>query len=295
MITRARGPFNLSIHPGQHSVGYWAFGGFPLPFPRAANSSILRACHAPTFHRQVPAVENIVLSEIAIIGAGRLGTSLAAALSHAGVTVSGPFRRNEPVRVKTVILAVPERALGAVAATLPLGTLVGHCSASAPLSTLAPHECFNCHPLMTFNDSPAVPAANVFRGAACAVDGSTDHACNVAMCIASILQMRPVHVPPHKRAVYHAAASMASNYLVSLETAAELLASHAGITRSELAPLARAALEAWITGGFDQAISGPVSRGDTDTVTAQRNAVHHSAPELLPLFDALTNYTRTCM
>lgn len=240
-------------------------------------------------------MENIVFSEIAIVGAGRLGTSLAAALTDAGISVSGPFRRNEQVTSKMVILAVPERAIASVSAVLPTGSLVGHCSASAPLSTMAPHECFNCHPLMTLNTAGTTTAANAFRGAACAIDGSTDYARHVATTLAAILGMRPVHVPAHQRALYHAAASMASNYLVTLETAAETLAEHAGITRAELAPLARASLEAWIAGGFHGAISGPASRGDSDTVQLQRDAVHASAPDLLPLFDALTNHTRACL
>lgn len=251
----------------------------------------------------MPALETVVLTDIAIIGGGRLGTSLASGLSEAGVTVSGPFRRNEIVTARTVILAIPERALAEVAATLPLGTLVGHCSASAPLDSLAPHERFNSHPLMTFNSvsiqtKPTAfrgPIRNVFHGAACATDGSTEYARAVAGTIATILGMRPVHVPADQRALYHAAASMASNYLVTLESVAETLATESGITRAELAPLARAALEAWIAGGFHQAISGPVSRGDTEVVRAQRDAIARAKPELLPLFDALTQQTRACM
>jgi predicted short-subunit dehydrogenase-like oxidoreductase (DUF2520 family) len=240
-------------------------------------------------------MDNLAVPEIAIIGAGRLGTALAAALTDAGVSVSGPFRRNESVTSHIVILAVPDREIAAVARVLPASALVGHCSASAPLSAMAPHECFNCHPLMTLNAVRATTHANAFRGAVCAIDGSTDRARQLATTLADILGMRPVHVPASRRAVYHAAATMASNYLVTLETAAETLAKHAGLTRAELAPLARAALEAWIAGGFPHAISGPVSRGDMETVQAQREAVGSAAPELLPLFDALTTHTRACL
>lgn len=204
-----------------------------------------------------------------------------------------------------VLLTIPERELAAAAAAIPAGPLLGHCSASASLELLAPAERFNLHPLMTLNamtlagraDQPSVAAraGEVFRGAACAVDSSSARARDVAMALAERLGMRPVVIPAAQRPLYHAAASMTANYLVTLEAAAERLARHTGITRAELAPLARASLEAWIAGGFSRAISGPVSRGDDDVVNGQRAAVAMAEPELLPLFDALTIATRDAM
>lgn len=225
---------------------------------------------------------------LAIVGRGRLGRALAGALSAAGAQIQGPLGRGEAVSadVDVVLLCVPERALAAAAALVPKGPLLGHCSASAPLSLLEPHERFSAHPLMT-----VTAAGATFTGAACAVDGSSTHALDVAVGLATRLGMVPVRVPAEQRALYHAAASLASNFLVTLESAAEQLAQECGIERAQLTPLVRAAVANWEAQGF-AAITGPLARGDEATVAAQRTAVAESAAELLPLWDALTARTR---
>ena len=206
------------------------------------------------------------------------------------------IRRGETVpSADVVLLAIPERELAGVAAALPPGLIVGHCSASAPLDVLSPHERLGLHPLLPLTRATSKPVADTFAGAACAIDGSTERARSVAADIATLLGMRPVVVEPPFRALYHAAASMAANYLVTLESVAEQLAHATGITRAELAPLARASLEAWIAGGFCDAISGPVSRGDDAIVEGQRGAIEARDASLLPLFDALTAATRRQM
>jgi predicted short-subunit dehydrogenase-like oxidoreductase (DUF2520 family) len=105
--------------------------------------------------------------------------------------------------------------------------------------------------------------------------------------------MHPVQVAPVDRALYHAAASVASNFLVTLEAAAERLAADAGVERALLVPLVRATVENWATLGGDRALTGPVARGDEATVARQRAAVQERAPDLLELFDALVDATRT--
>ena len=74
--------------------------------------------------------------------------------------------------------------------------------------------------------------------------------------------MRPMRVAPEDRAAYHAAASIASNFLVTLEAAAERLAATAGVDRAALAPLVRAAVETWAELGAERALTGPIARGD---------------------------------
>ena len=228
---------------------------------------------------------------VAVVGAGRLGTALAAALADSGVEVVGPLGRGAaiPPAADAVLLCVPESELVAAAATIAPGPLVGHCSGASTLEPLHPHEAFSLHPLMTV---PAGSPPGVFAGAGAAVDGSTAHALAVATALAERLGMRPARVAPEDRVAYHAAASIASNFLVTLEWAAERLAATAGVSREQLAPLVRAAVETWVELGAERALTGPIARGDQATVERQREAVLERIPELAPLFDALVDATR---
>jgi predicted short-subunit dehydrogenase-like oxidoreductase (DUF2520 family) len=230
------------------------------------------------------------LDSIAIVGAGRLGSALTAALDAAGLPVRGPLGRGADARGATaVLLCVPDGEIAAAAAHVARGPLVGHCSGATGLDVLAPHEAFSLHPLMTV---PAGAGPDVLRGAGCAVDGSTPRALAAAEALAAALGLRATHVADEDRAAYHAAASIASNFLVTLEGFAERLAATAGVERELLVPLVRAAVDNWAARGAEDALTGPIARGDEATVARQRAAVEERAPDLLPLFDALTDATR---
>jgi predicted short-subunit dehydrogenase-like oxidoreductase (DUF2520 family) len=227
------------------------------------------------------------LPRCAVVGAGRLGTALAAALRDAGWPVDGPLRRGEdPGEAEVVLLCVPDAAIAEAAAAVAPGPLVGHCSGATPLAVLAPHDALGLHPLMT-----VTPAGAAFTGAGCAVAGTTPRALATARALAEALGMRPFELHDEDRAAYHAAASVASNFLVTLEAAAERLAAGAGADRELLAPLVRATVENWAAHGAG-ALTGPIARGDEATVARQRAAVAERAPDLLPLFDALAGATR---
>lgn len=129
-------------------------------------------------------------------------------------------------------------------------------------------------------------------GAGCAVAGSTARAREMAQWLATRLKMRPFTVADGDRELYHAAASMASNYLVTLEGAAERLGAIAGVERDLFVPLVRAAIENWARLGPRRALTGPVARGDEGTAARQRAAVEARAPRLLGLWDALATATR---
>jgi predicted short-subunit dehydrogenase-like oxidoreductase (DUF2520 family) len=230
------------------------------------------------------------LDSIAIVGAGRLGSALSAALTAAGFSVRGPLGRGADASgATTVLLCVPDGEIAAAAALIEPGRLVGHCSGATGLDVLAPHESFSLHPLMTV---PNDAAPDILRGAGCATDGSTPRALAVADALATALGMKSTRVADEDRAAYHAAASIASNFLVALEGAAERLAATAGVDRELLAPLVRATVENWAARGAGDALTGPIARGDEETVARQRAAVEERAPDLLPLFDALTDATR---
>jgi predicted short-subunit dehydrogenase-like oxidoreductase (DUF2520 family) len=226
---------------------------------------------------------------VAIVGAGRLGTAIAAALhGNDDFELTGPLGRGADAAGSAVaLLCVPDREIPNAAAAVMPGVIVGHCSGATDLAPLAPHEAFSLHPLMTASHGPAN-----FAGATAAIDASSERASEVARLITQALEMNPVHIRPEDRMAYHAAASIASNFLVTLEAAAERLAASAGIGREALAPLVRATVENWVAFGPEQALTGPVARGDERTVARQREAVAERAPEMTALFDALIDATR---
>jgi len=221
-----------------------------------------------------------------------MGSAMAAALAVAGIEVAGPLGRGAilPACVDAVLLCVPDEQIGAAAAALPRerpGLLAGHCSAATTLAPLAPHEAFSLHPLMTVTEQGAT-----FAGAAAATAGSTPRALAAAAALARAVGMRPVCVADEDRAAYHAAASIASNFLVTLEGVAERLAASAGVEREPLVALVRASVENWAATGAAGALTGPIARGDERTVRRQRAAVAERTPEDLELFDALADATR---
>jgi predicted short-subunit dehydrogenase-like oxidoreductase (DUF2520 family) len=222
-----------------------------------------------------------------------LGTALAAELRRAGLEAIGPLgRADSPLSradlPEAVLLCVPDSEIAAVASALPHGPLVGHCSGAKTLEVLAPHEAFSLHPLMT-----VTPAGARFAGAGAAISGSTSRALRLARSLAETLHMNAVEIADGDRPAYHAAASIASNFLITLENAAERLAASAGADRALFVPLVRATVENWATLGAQRALTGPVARGDEQTITTQRAAIAARAADLLPLFDVLVDATRS--
>ena len=245
------------------------------------------------------------IERVAIVGPGRLGLVLAAALTQAGVTVDGPYGRDRLIAERSgsardtpaagsgaldaILLCVPDAEIAAAAQALPVETPVGHCSGATPLEVLAPHEAFSLHPLMTV---PVGASPAVLAGAGAAVAGSTPRALALARELARLLAMQPIEIADADRPAYHAAACIASNFLVTLEAAAERVAATAGLSAELLVPLVRATVENWATLGAQAALTGPVARGDEPTIERQRAALAERVPELLELFDACVDATR---
>ena len=241
---------------------------------------------------------------IAVVGAGRLGTILARELARAGHDALGPLSRDyapaDAADAEVVLLCVPDREIGHAAAAWRARrgaggreAFVGHCSGASGLDVLRDPdgtggERFSLHPLMTFADAAVTPR---WTGAAAAVAGSSASALAVAIALAEDLGLTPVSVADEDRVAYHAAASIASNFLVTLQSAAEALAATTGVSREMLAPLVRETVENWARDGA-AALTGPIARGDEETVRRQHDAVAERAPHLVALFDALTHATR---
>jgi len=226
------------------------------------------------------------LARVAIVGDGRVGRAIAAALRQAGVDMHGPLGRGATGDdADLVLLAVPDAEIGRAAALVAPDRLVGHFSGATTLEPLAPHEALSIHPLTT------VTGATSFAGVPAALAGSTVRALATAHALAESLGMAPFDVADEDRPAYHAAASIASNFLVTLESFAEDLAATAGVPRDALSPLVRATVANWEAHGA-AALTGPIARGDEATLARQRDAVAERLPERAGLFDALVAATR---
>ena len=220
---------------------------------------------------------------IAVIGAGRLGGVLARALRAAGFVVIGPLRRDDQVPDADIaLLCVPDSAIPAVAfAARPHFRLVGHVSGATSLEDVD----FSIHPLQTFTGDEA---PDIFHGLGVATDGRTPEAVAVADRLATTLGAQPFRVDDEHRAGYHAAASFAANFVLTVLDAAEQLAAQAGVERAHLAPLVRQTVDNWAARGSASVLTGPIVRGDEETVARQRAA----SADFAELFDALAAATR---
>lgn len=229
---------------------------------------------------------------VSVAGPGRVGRAAALALASAGYAVAGPFGRGDIVApADVVLLCVPDREIAAAAAALrDRAPLLGHTSGATPVEGTGVD--FGLHPLRSFAGGEG---ADAFTGVGCAVAGSSADALRTAIELAEAVGGRPFEVTDGQRAGYHAAASIASNFLVTLEAAAERVAAASGLPadfRAHLVPLVRGTVENWAEHGPRAALTGPIARGDAHTVERQRAAIAADAPELLTLFDELAKRTR---
>jgi predicted short-subunit dehydrogenase-like oxidoreductase (DUF2520 family) len=212
-----------------------------------------------------------------VIGAGRVGSAMAARLRERGLDPAS----GDP---ELVLLCVPDRAIAEVAAGVEPGPWIGHVSGATPLAALAPHERrFSLHPLQTFTTARGPEQLD---GAYAAVTAETDEAREVAHWLARTLGLEPFPLADDRRAAYHAGASIASNYLVTLRRAAGSLLEAAGAPPAALDPLMRRTIE----NGFE--LTGPIARGDWQTVEAHLTAIRSTRPELEPMYSVLAETTK---
>ena len=241
--------------------------------------------HAPAPGASPVAGANPAPSQrIAIIGRGRAGTTFATGLDHAGHQVVGPLGRGEPLPADcdVVMICVPDGSIAEVVDLIPEGPLLAHCCGAHGVELLSGRRGFCIHPLMTLDGSH-----EALTGSWAAIDATDSPSRALATSLASDLGMEPVQIGSEDRAAYHAAAAIASNFLITLEAAAERLAASAGLPRESLAPLVERTVTNWKSHGARSALTGPVARGDDATVAAHRAAIADRAPDLLELFDAL--------
>jgi predicted short-subunit dehydrogenase-like oxidoreductase (DUF2520 family) len=218
-----------------------------------------------------------MFTNIGVVGHGRLGSTVAARLAERGL---GGAAGN----AQLVLLCVPDRAIPEVAARLPVGPWVAHMSGAVPLSALAPHsQRFGLHPLQTFTRDGG---AAQLDGSWAAVTSESDAAHERARWLAGVLGLQPFDLREDRRALYHAGATVASNFLVTLYRTAAQLVEAAGVPPDALLPLMRRTMD----NGFE--LTGPIARGDWATVDAHLAAIQQYAPEVEELYRAMARATR---
>ena len=217
-----------------------------------------------------------MVTSVQVVGAGRVGSAVSARLGERGIQLRADHS-------ELVLLCVPDRAIAAAARAIEPGPWVAHVSGATPLAALEPHERrFGLHPLQTFTRSRG---AEQLDGAWAAVTAETDEARALARELAETLGLRAFDLADDRRVLYHAGASIASNFLVTLRRAAGELLEAAGAPPEALDPLMRRTIE----NGFE--LTGPIQRGDWETVDAHLDAIRAEAPRLEPLYRALAEAT----
>ncbi|HEV3474387.1 MAG TPA: Rossmann-like and DUF2520 domain-containing protein [Actinomycetota bacterium] len=256
--------------------------------------------------------------DVAVVGAGRVGTALAVLLSKAGhrmVGVSGgegtrkraetylpgvPFlpAHRAASEAEVVVIGVPDDAIAAVcddlasAGALHDGQGVCHLSGAAPLLALGPARAaaarvFSMHPVQTFPDVDA--GIERLPGSHVAVTAWEEEGFRMGESLARDAGGRPLRVNEEHKALYHAAAVFSSNWLVTVEAIAERLFREAGIEDpiAVMDPLIRGTVDNIVGLGPAAALTGPVVRGDAGTVRRNLEALASHAPDAVDAYVSL--------
>lgn len=258
---------------------------------------------------------------VGVVGAGRVGAVLAAALRAAGHDVVAAAGESDASRGRIaallpgvptlkptavaracdlLLLTVPDDMLANVvttlsdAGTLRPGQYVVHTSGRHGLQVLAPAAAVGArvaamHPAMTFTGT----ALDLDRLAGCVFGltaGAAEH--DLVAGLVDDVGGRPMWVPEEMRTLYHAGLAHGANHLITLVTQAMELLAAAGADdpAGTLRPLLTAALDNALEHG-DAALTGPIVRGDVNTVRAHLDDVLRTAPHTLPSYAALARST----
>ncbi len=258
-----------------------------------------------------------------ILGAGRLGTALAQSFLTQELPLLGLWNRKPPQhqhqhpplpytlgplplaslqKADLLLLTVSDAAIPQLAQLLleqqavRPGQVILHCSGRSPSSVLQPLAQAGCaigrmHPLQPVTQVP--PEGQLFQGVAVGVEG-TKQAVAVATQLTKTLGGTVFSLQDSHPALYHAAAVMASNYVVSLSHLACQLMKASGVQAEPLPlllPLLKLAVNNLEQQGLPEALTGPISRGDLPTVEEHIQALAKHSPHLLPLYIQLAQAT----
>ena len=294
----------------------------PMIHPAGGRSASVCRAHAmldgmePHLDVSVPHPSPGSRPRVGIVGAGKVGTALGAAIDRAGWPVVAVASRDAGRRarfsalvpgarlltdpaaivslVDLVLLTVPDDVIATVAARIRLrpGQAIAHMSGALPASILAPAQvagtsAASFHPLVPFADTQRAVAALV--GATIAIEGDPPLVARLAE-LASALGARSVTVSAAGKAAYHAAAVLAAGGFVALLDVIGELGRAAGLDEAAAlgtyTPLIRSALGNAEALGVPAALTGPFLRGDTQTIRLHLGAIDAVAPAARALYVA---------
>jgi predicted short-subunit dehydrogenase-like oxidoreductase (DUF2520 family) len=217
-----------------------------------------------------------MFERVRVVGAGRVGSAVAARLAERGVALVEQG-------AELILLCVPDRAIAEVAGSIEPGPWVAHVSGATPLAALDPHERRFCvHPLQTIVRGRGPEQLD---GAHAAVTAESDEALAHGFDLARLLGLEPFELADEDKPLYHAAAAFASGYLVTIYRTAASLFEEVGAPPAGLVPLMTRTIE----NGFE--LTGPIARGDWTTVDSHLSALRERRPELEGLYLSLAEAT----
>jgi predicted short-subunit dehydrogenase-like oxidoreductase (DUF2520 family) len=262
------------------------------------------------------------MKEIAIIGAGKVGTSLGYALKRKGYTItslscSSLASAKESIRIigqgypsvniadaarsgEVVFITVPDDRIAHVVSELNAsdicwtGKTVFHCSGLHPAGILKPLKdrgasIASFHPIQSF--SGKMPHIKTFRGISFGLEGGKK-ALFLARSLVLDLGGRPMIIQSQQKPLYHAACSISSNFLVVILDTAAALFKAAGLDENQalavLLPLVEGTLENLKNQGIGSALTGPVIRGDEETIRTHLEALK-AYPEIKELYEKMAD------
>jgi len=263
------------------------------------------------------------LHDISFIGCGSVGRTLGRLLQEAGIPIRGVCCRSpasaekacafmgagEPMAAAAaaaasagcVIIATPDRAIAGAekdaARGIETGRVVLHLSGALPSSILsacsgAGAAVGSMHPLQSFTD-PERSLENV-AGSVFACEGDGE-AVRTATAIAEAAGGLPVTIPTQSKPLYHAAAAAASNFVSTILCLSVDLMEKTGMDRKTaldaLVPLIDGTIRNARARGLPQALTGPVERGDVNTVRTHLQAIRAACPELEGIYSSLVGMT----
>lgn len=268
---------------------------------------------------------SIVKPSFAIVGCGKVGTALGIFLTAAGYKAVGVTGRtlssakqaadsiqsnrfsDVPWEITSqadiVFITTPDSAIKdncdriAINKGFAKDAVVLHCSGALPSTLLSAAKTCGAHtgslhPLQSF--AAADYSSNPFEGIIVAIEGE-NNAVDMCQQITADLGATGVTILTKAKTLYHASAVTTSNYLVTLIGLALDLIGAAGIKAPDafqvLKPLIEGTLANIENVGIPQALTGPIVRGDVETVAGHLKEIESKTPELLDLYKVLGFHT----